>query len=129
VGSENIQINWKYILQLWQQRNGEVHGTSPEQTEQSRQRSMIEEIQYIQSGLQHIPFDIYSLISLPVDELKQLSIHALKSFLCGSKIVARSCRHKSNQNQPTIHQILAQLPPQFHNDTNYQNKLDSGETP
>jgi hypothetical protein len=128
-GAKIFQINWKYILQLRQQRNGEVHGTSPEQTEQFRQRSMIKEIQYIQSGLKHIPFEIYSLISLPVDELKQLSIHALEAYLCGAKIVARSCRHKSNQNQRTIHQILAQLPPQFHNDTDDQNELDSGKTP
>jgi hypothetical protein len=36
-GAKPIAINWKYILQLWQQRSEELHGISTEQTEQSHQ--------------------------------------------------------------------------------------------
>jgi hypothetical protein len=60
-GSKIISINWKYILQPLQQRNNELHGTSPEQTKAFRQRSMIEEIQYIQSGVYKIYHLAYSV--------------------------------------------------------------------
>jgi hypothetical protein len=115
-GAKLIAINWKYILKLWQQRNEEIHGTSIEQTEQSRQRLMIEEIQYIKSGLQNIPFDIANLINLSIEELRKLPIQALKAYLYGAKLVAWSIRRKTKQSQPSLHQILAQIPPMFHND-------------
>jgi hypothetical protein len=90
-GTKILQINWKYILKLWQTRNEETNGISPEQTEKSRELSLIEEFQYIQSGLQHIPFDILSLINHLVDDLKKLSVQALEAYLYGAKPVARLC--------------------------------------
>jgi hypothetical protein len=128
-GSSILTINWKYILQLWDQRNSELHGTSPEITEVSRRKSMIEEIQYIQSGLLNVSFNIVSLINQPTEELKKLSIQALEAYLYGAKIVAKSCRNKSHQNQPTLEQIIAQIPPQFHNYLSDDKEQEQGYAP
>jgi hypothetical protein len=127
-GAKPIAINWKYILQLWQQRSEELHGISTEQTEQSHQWSMIEEIQYIESGLQNIPFDIANLINLSIEEVRKLPIQALKAYLYGAKLVARSMRSKTSQSQPSLHQILAQMPPMFHKDPTDKRELDPGKT-
>jgi hypothetical protein len=74
---------------------------------------MIEEIQYIQNGLQNLQFDILQLINLPLEELRKMRIQELEAYLYGAKLIARSCNHKSHQDQPTIQQLLAQLPSQF----------------
>jgi hypothetical protein len=88
---------------------------------------MIEEIQYIQSGLQHIPFDILNLTNHPFEELQKLSTQALEAYLYGAKIIARKYHNKIQNNQPTITQILAHLPPQFHSDLIDKSELDPGE--
>jgi hypothetical protein len=126
-GASILVINWKYILKIWNQRNDEVHGTSPEQTERFRQKSMIEEIQYIQSGRHNILFDIRNLINHSLEDLKKLSIKSLEAYLYGAKQCHLIMSNKSNQFQPTLHQILTQMPPQFHMDPIAKSKLDPGE--
>jgi hypothetical protein len=89
---------------------------------------MIEEIQYIESGLQNIPFDIANLINLSIEEVRKLPIQALEAYLYGAKLVARSMRSKTSQSQPSLHQILAQMPPMFHKDPTDKRELDPGKT-
>jgi hypothetical protein len=57
---------------------------------------VINDILYIEGGIQHIPFDILSLINHSVEDLKQLSIQAIEAYVYGAKL-------------PTLPQILAQL--------------------
>ena len=48
-GMKLININFKHVLSLWDLRNKELHGTTPEQIEKNKViRYLEEEIQYIQ---------------------------------------------------------------------------------
>jgi hypothetical protein len=62
-----------------------------------------------------------------IDEIQY--IQALEAYLYGANRIARSCHNKSYQILPTLQQLLAQMPPQFHSDPNDNSKQDPGESP
>jgi hypothetical protein len=47
-GIQLIQLNWKYVLQMWVQHNQEVHGSTPEQQVKRKKIAMIDELKEIQ---------------------------------------------------------------------------------
>jgi hypothetical protein len=64
-GTKLFKIHWKYILELWDIRNSEVKGASPEEQNINLRQDMIQEITYLQKQNPDRPL-IYISLSTPI---------------------------------------------------------------
>jgi hypothetical protein len=80
-GTTIMTINWKYILQLWEVRNKEAKGETPEKAESIRRRAMIEEIKQIQETQVNVSLFARNLISRDIILLRAMSISSITSYL------------------------------------------------
>jgi hypothetical protein len=95
-----MTIHWKYILQLWEARNKEVKGETPEQAESIRRRDMIEEIKQIQETNVNLPLFARNLISRDIVLLRAMSTSSITAYLYGARTEAEAAHeHGKDLNQ------------------------------
>jgi hypothetical protein len=100
-GAKLVAIHWKHILELWLVRNSEVHGDTPEQTEQFHRTTMIDKIVERQNAHQHLPASAWELISRDKAALQEMSTSSITSYLYGAKMLAESVKKHQNE-QDTV---------------------------
>jgi hypothetical protein len=62
-GTKLLSINWKYILQLWDVQNLEVHGETSKKSKVIKRQNKIDEVLHIQSTHKDLPLIARQLIS------------------------------------------------------------------
>jgi hypothetical protein len=80
-GSKVLSINWKYILELWELRNKDVHGDTPEKAETIKQTHIIDEIIHIQGSHSHLLVSARALISRDRISLRAITTLAISAYL------------------------------------------------
>jgi hypothetical protein len=96
-GAKLIAIHWKHMLELWSIRNQEVHGETPEQTEEINRTTMIAEIIDIQQSHQHLPISSRELISRDKTSLQDMPTPSLSLYLYGAIMLAESAKKHPNK--------------------------------
>jgi hypothetical protein len=102
-----MNINWKYILELWDLRNKEVKGDTPTKVESIQRHEMIEEIVEIQKTHTHLPSFARNLISRDTVSLRAMSTNSISAYVYGARMVAEAARvHGKDLDQRTLTQFF-----------------------
>jgi hypothetical protein len=103
-GSKLLSINWKHILLLWNLRNSEVNGETPEKADNIRRQTMIDEILELQSTLKDVSIEDSKLINRDTASLRTMTTTSISTYLYGARMLAESYhRHQPNEtNRPVI---------------------------
>lgn len=103
-GNTLLSINWKHILLMWNLRNSEVNGETPEKAENIRRQKMIDEILDIQSSLRDVSIEDSELINRDAMSLRTMTTTSLSTYLYGAGMLAESYRRRTAQeiNRPVI---------------------------
>jgi hypothetical protein len=91
-GSKLLSINWKYILELWELRNKELHGEAPEKAVSIRRQQMIDEILHIQNTHTHLSLSDRELINRDIILLQAMTTSSLTAYLYGARTVVETAR-------------------------------------
>jgi hypothetical protein len=127
-GSKVLAINWKFILELWDLRNKEVHGDTPETAAFIRRQNMINEIKHIQETNTHLPASAKALINRDVISLRAMTTSSIAGYLYGAKELVEEYRQHSNveTGQQRIQQFFQ---PRQHKATDQSNREPRTEQP
>jgi hypothetical protein len=84
-----LNINWKYILLLWSQRNTEILGVTETEQTGRRKNKMIKQIQELQQKHQELPQEYKHYFDANDDSLEQLTEDQLAEYLHGVKTITK----------------------------------------
>jgi hypothetical protein len=82
-------------LELWELRNKEVHGETPEKIEIIRRQSMIDEIKHIQMAHAHLSASARALIRRDVISLRAMTTSSITAYLYGAKELVEEYRQNT----------------------------------
>jgi hypothetical protein len=97
-GSQLVQLNWKYILLLWNQRNKELHGSTKEEQDKIRHHLLINELRHIQDEHKDMPNAQKRLVGLPEAHMVSITTNNLASYLKGARILAKHNKKQRTAN-------------------------------
>ena len=89
-GMKLININFKYLLEMWELRNQEVFGTTPEQIEKNKVIQCLEEVKYIQEMNQDCSAFERDWLFEDIEELSKQNSNRLEIWLHGARIFAKA---------------------------------------
>jgi hypothetical protein len=87
-GEQLIQINWRYILQMWYVRNEAIRETTKEEQNAKRKHQMMEEFKYIQGEYSDMPSSDRRFINIKESQMENMSANHLASYIAGARILA-----------------------------------------
>jgi hypothetical protein len=86
---EMLNINWKHILAIWNQRNKETLGDTEEEKQERQKNTLIRQIQNLQQKHPNIPQTHRDLIDATEETLVELTEAQLAAYLHGANIITK----------------------------------------
>jgi hypothetical protein len=88
-GTKLININWKYILQMWNLRNEDTIGKTLEEKTLKKKRKVLNELQHIIDTNPDMPSHNLDLLRIDEIEYERMQMNQVDNLLYGAKILER----------------------------------------
>jgi hypothetical protein len=89
-GSDIISINWKYVLELWQARNADEHGTDQKEQHEKAKEKLLAEVNWIQDQNLNIQGEDRAYILTPKDTLEKMNSNHIQAWIRNVKILIKA---------------------------------------